>query len=395
MADISVLTSILKHALWNTGAVPAIEIKQDIYEEMCNHKIASLAIPILDDLVLPQELLEKWEKNAAKQFFCYTRYLHEELNLPVSVPFVILKGTAAAQYYPYPEYRTMGDIDIMTSHENYSIACGMLLENGYTEITDFLDKEHVRHRQFRKNTITIEVHQFYAVSNDLNETRFLDELIISHITDTHILPDLINGLTLLEHINNHMEGGLGLRQIIDWMMFVDRCLPDEKWTEFKLLLEKTDLEKLALITTRMCEIYLGLPERQWCSAADPDICEELWKYVLTCGNFGRKQSMDEAASTIFLSGMETFKGTIRTLRKRGIVHWKAAQKYSFLQSIAWLYQLLRFFILGFRRKQPIRKLIIEYKNSRYRNALFDSLGVARAYKGIAIYKDGIYTKNKR
>ena len=52
----------------------------------------------------------------------------------------------------------------MSGGVDSSTAALMLLENGYTEITDFLDKEHVRHRQFRKNTITIEVHQFYAVS---------------------------------------------------------------------------------------------------------------------------------------------------------------------------------------------------------------------------------------
>ena len=67
---------------------------------------------------------------------------------------VILKGTSAAQYYPYPEYRTMGDIDIMTRREDYDIACKQLMDNGYTML-----KEIYKEAELIKDGIQIDIRQ--------------------------------------------------------------------------------------------------------------------------------------------------------------------------------------------------------------------------------------------
>ena len=94
---------------------------------------------------------------------------------------------------------------------------------------------------------------------------------------------------ILEHISQHLENGLGLRQIIDWMMFVHKCLPDENWPEFQVLASNIGMETLAIVMTRMCELHLGLPERMWCKSADNELCGQLMDYILACGNFGEKK----------------------------------------------------------------------------------------------------------
>ena len=122
-----------------------------------------------------------------------------------------------------------------------------------------------RETGFIKNDIIVELHRSFAKLNNADHARYLDDLIITNINPTHELPDPVNGLVILEHISQHLVNGLGLRQIIDWMMFTDKCLPDEKWPEFREMAQKTGMEKLAVVVTRMCEIYLGLPCRNWSS----------------------------------------------------------------------------------------------------------------------------------
>ena len=100
-----------------------------------------------------------------------------------------------------------------------------------------------------------------------------------------------NGIVLLLHVVQHLISGLGLRQIIDWMMFVNSELNDETWRlEFQPILRKIKLEKFAIILTRMCQLHLGLRTEDitWCHSADPLLCNKLLDHFMEKGNFGRK-----------------------------------------------------------------------------------------------------------
>jgi len=376
------LFDVIKKSLWNDGAAKADEA---IFREMTTHTIAPLAAPILPELSLTPELFSAWDDAVVKTVVKYRKYLRQQSFLPVSVPYVILKGTAAAQYYPYPEYRVMGDIDIMTRREDHEKACAMMLADGYTEISE---ENYKWHREFIKNGISVEVHAYFAVLNNQEYAKYLDHLIVDHINSSHLLPDLVNGLVVLEHISHHLEDGLGLRQIIDWMMFVHRCLPDEQWPEFREMAQHIGLEKLAVVLTRMCEMYLGLPERGWCADADEALCEKLMAYILSCGNFGRKAKIDDAlyhGNT--LTKFKTAKVTFGILQQRGVLNWPAAQRHPVLRPLAWMYQVGRYLKRGVFRPHPIGQLKAELAVSRQLDVLFDSLGVKRLTKGIAKYDE--------
>ena len=384
------LFPLIRAIFWGTP-VPAAD--RTTFEEMKAHGIHVLAAPLLNQMSLPEDVCREWDRAIVTRIGQYMRYVRAQASLPVTVPYVILKGTSAAQYYPHPEYRAMGDIDIMTGHGDFQAACGALLQAGFEEKTNVLYIERARHREFEKAGLEVEVHSFYGLRNSAEEVRALDELVISHIGPSHVLPDLVNGLTLIEHVNHHMESGLGLRQVLDWMMFVDRCLPDEQWPAFQEMARKTGHERLAVVTTRMCELYLGLPEHRWCASADPAVCGELMAYILSCGNFGRKHRYEQFSSEQILStGARSWKGTFRLLRKRGSANWEAARKHEFLRRFSWIYQAGRYLLKGIGRKDAWRKLKTEMAESRRRNALFDAIGIAREYKGTAFYVDGEYLK---
>lgn len=106
------VTGIIKAALW--GETPPHEITIDDYNELYKHAILCLAIDILQTANVPKQIQATWKKHIYQQLAYYAVYSHEEENIPLTIPYVILKGSSAGKYYPHKEYRTYGDIDIMT-----------------------------------------------------------------------------------------------------------------------------------------------------------------------------------------------------------------------------------------------------------------------------------------
>ena len=176
------------------------------------------------------------------------------------------------------------------------------------------------------------------------------------------------------------------------MMFVNRCLPDENWPEFESLAERIGLKKLAIVTTHMCEVYLGLPKRDWCKEADESLCIQLLDYVLNCGNFGNKRKSDsDIVKNVFVIARNP-KAAFKLLQTRGLLNWKAAQKLWFLRPFAWMFQTWRYFFRGVIRKEASSKLREEFKIAQERNRMLDILGVRQASKGQTIYQNGDYVK---
>ena len=330
------MLELIKLSLWNRGD-SHMPVDEEDYDDMKMHAVLALPAKYLAQLELSQELKSKWRKAILLQLSFFSINAHVQSALPISVPYTILKGSAAAQYYPCPEFRKMGDIDIMTRREDFETAYHQLLENGY-EVFDSQSREVC----FVKDSVVIELHRFFASLNDPKQSQYLDDLIIDNISPSHVLPDPVNGLVLLEHISQHLEHGLGLRQIIDWMLFVDRCLPDEKWPEFKAMAKNIGLKKLAVIITRMCEIHLGLEEREWSKDADETVCNNLMDYILSCGDFGKKWTSDLHVGQTVFTYVRGPVATYKWLQERGLINWKAAQRHTFLRPFAWIYQAGRY-----------------------------------------------------
>ncbi len=374
---------LIRAALWGTEVTEATE---EDFDEMRLHAILGLVGPILSKVKMSPKLREKWQKTIFQQYIYNMHCFDVQSSISLTVPYVVIKGTSAAQYYPYPEFRTMGDIDIMTRREDYQAACQMLVQSGCKEITTESHKEIGRHREFIMRDISIEVHSYFSWMNDPVKAKALDEYIYNNISDTHVLPDLINGLVLIEHINQHMEEGLGLRQIIDWMMFVDKCLPDEKWEEFQKLVIDTGLERLAIVTTKMCEMYLGLPKHKWCEKADRSLCIKLMEYILKCGNFGNKRSIKDRLASGRINRSLTPISILASMQRKGLEEWRLS-RIRLLKPFAWLWK-------SFQILKGSKPHLKDYINAKKQSKLLNSLGVKRDILGVAVYKDGKYSKQE-
>ena len=373
--------NLLRLALWEPEKA-LLSVDEAVFSELCEHAVSALIEPILPQLDMSPELHRQWKNKIRQQLIYNEMYRSVQDTLPQKVPYTILKGTSAAQYYPKPENRTLGDIDIMTAREDTDAVCEILILDGWRETTNESDAERGRHRVFKKHYFTIEVHAFFASVNEPEKAKILDDLIIDHINSSHVLPDMINGLVLIDHINQHLEVGIGLRQIIDWMMFADKCLTDEGWEAFRPVAQATGFETLAVTTTRMCELYLGLPEHKWCNDASEELCSNLMEYVMRCGNFGSKQYTEEEIAIARAGKLRHPIKAIKELQEKGEENWRLAGNPG-LKPFAWAWQGMQFL-------KGTPGLTRGYAEARRRDRMFDELGVMRSVKGLAAYKDGEY-----
>ena len=310
-------------------------------------------------------------------------------NVATPIPFVVLKGAAAAVYYPVPLRRTLGDIDIIVRPEDFISAYNALKANGYHALDSLKKIEWERELHFTNNGIMIELHHSFAKLSTKMQEALFDHWIYDGIPKAvrgtvnnqsfPMLAEPLNGLILLAHICNHLEAGLGFRQIIDWVMYVNRELHDERWPIFKEQSDQLGLTKLAKVTARAGQLYLGLSAENitWCMDEDEKLCERLIDYIFECGNFGLKMGVNNTVTTVFSQG-KGIKSFFISLQRNGERTWEVLEKYPGLKPFAWIYQGLRWALRGVIENITPEELIRDIRGSKARSRLMEELEVKKA-----------------
>lgn len=377
---------VLSDAIWK-GTVSqdyCTDDMADIYRLLKEHSVASLVYNIVPSLPIDDKMRKEWQMLCIQTIAYYTRIKHiqnqilEELTVK-GIPVIVLKGTAVSIYYKNPELRTMGDIDILVPPEFYGKCVNSLQDLGYVDTTTEIEEKIGRHRAFYGKGVMVELHHYFSSDVNGNKGRILDNLIYADIElGRYQLSDPINGLVLLSHMALHMESGIGLRQLIDWMMFVNSYLDDEKWeNEFQDLSQKIGLEQLAKVATRTCQYALGLSSRiTWCCDIDQQLCNDFIKYVLDSGNFGKKREIEYSEALTAIPSIKNPIKLFKELQRRGEITWQTTRKHPTLRPLAWLYQIVRYIGLIIHKKKnnntKVKNLISERQR---RSDLFRHIGI--------------------
>lgn len=227
---------------------------------------------------------------------------HSELTEVLGdTPFVTIKGFASAYYYSDPIKRVMGDVDFYVLPQNYTRAYKTLLSNEFRKTS----LEHERHDAFVKNGIHFELHsEIKGIPNGkdgINTSsktaekavrKYLSDIVMTaqRIETQHgvvVIPDEFHhGLTMLLHVAGHIinDGGVGLRHICDWAVYVDRV----DIYKYRKQFVEMGLWRFACILTAVSSKYLGVQKRMWCDHISDETKKLFIEDVLADGNFGRK-----------------------------------------------------------------------------------------------------------
>ena len=81
------------------------------------------------------------------------------------------------------------------------------------------------------------------------------------------------------------DGGIGLRHLCDWAVYVDRVDVEK----YKTQLQDMGLWTFACQLTAVCSRYLGFRAMPWAGTWDDVFLNQLITDILNAGNFGRKE----------------------------------------------------------------------------------------------------------
>ena len=267
-----------------------------VLEEGNKHAVTALLYPgIRQQNGVPEEVFNKVCGTAITVAAASESMLKEQrriLDLLAArqITCVVLKGTSVACFYPHPELRVPGDIDILVDAENLDTACNTLKDNNFT-ISTVVEKHTCLHKQ----EIYVEMHQMVTVFPDSKKGRFAREFMTKALRNTQtseiegirfpVLRDIYKIIALLVHMEHHLAtSGIGLRQLCDWAVTVN-AMRDYFDGETLALLESCGLLRFAQIMTRLCERYLGLPPCPWTADASDALVAAMLFDVLEGGNF--------------------------------------------------------------------------------------------------------------
>ena len=232
------------------------------------------------------------------------------------IPSVLLKGQGLAQNYLIPESRICGDIDLYVGEENIDRACEVIagLTDEPQEPEEGLTGEE-KHRHVKVDGVVVEVHRKSVTTHTERLARLMrnwtHESLNSHFNDG-TLPTInfnqvpvtvpsanFNNIFILYHAANHMvQGGIGLRQLCDWAMFLTKHHTEINETELKSDLRRFNMIPVWKEFSRFIVNVLGLDPTFLPLAPRKLINTNGAKFILNdifaTGNFGHYNEISKA-----------------------------------------------------------------------------------------------------
>lgn len=262
-------------------------------------------------------------------------------------PYFILKGLAAASYYPKPQERSLGDIDFLIDPAQRAEIEQLLEENGYEN----RDTDHICHVAFRKESAHLEMHFAIPGIPDGKPGEIVRDFMkaaMAHRTtatfDQWRFPapeDLHHGLIILLHMQSHMLcEGLGLRHICDWACYVQKTKGEPFWPHLLDLFRRIGLLTYAEAITKTCSLYFHIACPKWAEQIDESLCHALMQDILTGGNFGRKDSLRSKSGMMISDHGKSGTKHGKLVNLFLLVHHTTPARYPIIKKCALLYPFL-------------------------------------------------------
>jgi hypothetical protein len=256
------------------AAKPDAEIIQKLYQ-MAMREVALT----YNQIEAANEIFEAFEQNRIK--------------------VLAVKGICTKNQYPQPDYRTMGDIDLLYCPEQHAQMKVVMDGLGYSQ-----SEEGRKHDSFSKPPyIGVEMHrellatdsEYYSYYQNIWEKAHQKDGY-EHVYDLNVEDEYIfNIVHLVEHFIN---GGVGMRFIMD--IYVYSCLETMNWSYIEEELKKLSLWEFHQNVYRLSQNWFGDSS----NIEQNEVLKEMEQYIIENGVFGTKEN--KAASAVAKGGKIKF-----------------------------------------------------------------------------------------
>ena len=330
---------------------------------------------------------QKWRMTFFKFVAKSQQLLYEQANVislleKNGTRFALLKGSSCAANYPDPSLRAMGDVDILVAPDEQRAVVELLQADGYSEV---VEEDHHCHLTVRKERVSVEVHR---EPNGLfiNEDDALRERIDAFFADALDRVQMENGypalsdrhqavVLILHKLEHFLAGGLGLRQLCDWAMFVQKRMTAELWGELEPLLESFGLLTFTLMVTRACIDHLGLPteDAPWADSADKELSDKVMEHIIKSGNFGVKDKAYGEKFFVDSHSKSRISSLFKTVGASCRTHWPVCARHPILMPVAPFVVYARYLKLRREGKRDKFRPVQLYQRAGSRQQLYRDL----------------------
>lgn len=232
--------------------------------------------------------------------------------------YVVVKGQTVAALYPDPLLRMPGDIDFLIY--DYPAAQSIFQSEWGVSLPDsFIEKEVA----FEHNSVTYELHTQLITFRWRSHQQYWESMmqqphqsvvVVDGKEVKSLLPN-IYAVYVFAHLFFHfIREGIGLRQMCDWAIILDRYKDDIDTSQLSSDLDGLGMKRAYRAFGGVLINYLGLksfPLAQ--SGKDLKASEQILKDILRYGNFGKPSRKVQQSGWKFK--METMGRTVRNCCK--------------------------------------------------------------------------------
>ena len=303
--------ALLRAGLWNEVPARDCFTSGTDWEALYRLAAAQTVVPLVTDGInrLPRKLLpaepERLDPFIGSLMSTAKRNRRLDAFIPKlfteigDIPAVLVKGQSLAVDYPDPERRQPGDIDLLVPPSSYEAAKAALLPKA-TGVEE--EAAGILHQPLLFHSIEVEIHGSISTLLSRKLDRKLAALLEEQF-DGRPHPEValgearvpvpeagFNAVYIFVHFLKHYwSGGVGLRQVIDWIIFVSVHKRDIHPVLLEIQLKDLGLLDLWKVFTGFAQEYLGCPMEKLPLATAPDSRknDRIWRYISRCGNFGK------------------------------------------------------------------------------------------------------------
>lgn len=276
------------------------------------------------------------------QFLCGARLGErikwiQELFAAHGITAAFVKGAVLRKFYPVPELREMGDVDLLISPVQRGKTDRILKENGFSCLIGAGD-EWV----YTGHGLRMEIHtNLYPDRswNDVDYRAYFADAFEKTVQDERCgmrtLDPALHFLFLVQHLAKHFTGsGVGVRLFLDFDVFLRAYGDRIDWRQVRGELEKLSLLTFAENALQLCRFWFGttIPEAlnnpKAAVLSDAEYCAALSESVLSAGQFGVFSDND---------GLKRIRKGYRKDEKNSFVTWLRALRVNLFPD----YQFMR------------------------------------------------------
>lgn len=178
---------------------------------------------------------------------------------------MVMKGQANGVFYPKPKHRNPGDIDCYL-FENYARGNDIARQEGAN-----VDESWYKHSVINYKGETFENHKYFVHTRDGKRGKKLNEELVEQLKnkseEIKVIPGTVvempsvqwTAMFLTYHACAHfISEGLRLKQILDWVMFLNVHQSDVNWGAFYAFCDRNHLRVFADAMNTIAVKYLGI-----------------------------------------------------------------------------------------------------------------------------------------